>query len=406
MSSQATAIIDVGTPPPTTLNLEKLFTFNFHNFESLDSTKGTFVISPSIKCFDHEWAVTLYPGGDKNARDGMVSLFLRKTTKGSIAVEFALIIRDNEVTNNRTTDEFSDNVPEWGYSDLLDRSLILSPSINMLNNGTLTIELRMKSDESKLCSNLIPKNPCSTDLISLLKHNEKSPSDITFHVEVISAEKKSYKRYHAHRALLEKFAPSLASLSESYDNTNPMVVSGVDRIIFGAVLRYVYGNSLNNVDWEKESKNLIDAADRFGVTTLKIEAEVRHLKYCSKFTVDNAVDTFLYADSKQCALLKEAATNFILENAVDILKSDAFKSMPGDKSLMSEILMGVARNKKQRSGAKPNDYEAMSVNELRVRLYDRKLDIDGSREMLVARLKGVANERKSEEMSNNDAEAS
>eukprot|EP01082_Thalassiosira_pseudonana_P004701 g3973.t1 g3973 contig15:54904-55419(+) len=161
----------------------------------------------------------------------------------------------------------------------------------MLNNGTLTIELRMKSDESKLCSNLIPKNPCSTDLISLLKHNEKSPSDITFHVEVISAEKKSYKRYHAHRALLEKFAPSLASLSESYDNTNPMVVSGVDRIIFGAVLRYVYGNSLDDVDWEKESKNLIDAADRFGVTTLKIEAEVRHLKYC-KFTVDNVVDTF------------------------------------------------------------------------------------------------------------------
>mmetsp|Transcript_10998 Transcript_10998/g.24206 ORF Transcript_10998/g.24206 Transcript_10998/m.24206 type:complete len:295 (+) Transcript_10998:1599-2483(+) len=293
-----------------------------------------------------------------------------------------------------------------GIFYLLDRSLIVDPSKNILNNGTLTIELRMISNESKLCSNLIPKNPCSTDLISLLKHNEKSPSDITFQVEVISAEKKSYKRYHAHRALLEKFAPSLASFSESYDNTNPMVVSGVDHIIFGAVLRYIYGNSLNDVDWEKESKNLIDAADRFGVTTLKIEAEVRHLKYCSKFTVDNAVDTLLYADSKQCALLKEAATNFILENAVDVLKSDAFKSMPGDKSLMSEILMGVARNNKQSSGAKPNDYEAMSVNELRVRLYDRKLDIDGSREMLVARLKGVANKRKREEMSNNDAETS
>jgi hypothetical protein len=405
MSSQATAIIDVGTPPPTRLNLEKLFTFNFHNFESLDSTKGTFVISPSFKCFDHEWAVKLYPGGDENANDGMVSVFLHKTTKGSIAVEYTLIIR-NIVSNRRTTEEFSDNDPEWGYSNLLDRSFILDPSINMLNNGTLTIELRMKSDESKLCSNLIPKNPCSTDLISLLKQNEESPSDITFQVEVISAEKKSYKRHHAHRALLKKFAPSLASLSESYDNTNPMVVSGVDRIIFGAVLRYVYGNSLNDVDWEKESKNLIDAADRFGVTTLKIEAEVRHLKYCSKFTVDNAVDTLLYADSKQCALLKEAATNFILENAVDVLKSDAFKSMPGDKSLMSEILMGVARNNKQSSGAKPNDYEAMSVNELRVRLYDRKLDIDGSREMLVARLNGVANKRKREEMSNNDAETS
>jgi hypothetical protein len=401
----------VGTPPPTTLNLEKLFTFNFHNFESLDSTKGRIVISPSFKCFDHKWAVKLYPGGSENANDGMVSVFLRKTTKGSITVEFELISRNNEgnmvaTEKSLTPCEFSDNHPELGCRNLLDRSFILDPSVNILNNGTLTIELRMKSDESKLCSNLIPKNPCSTDLISLLKQNEESPSDITFHVEVISAEKKSYESYHAHRSLLEKFAPSLASLSESYDNTNPMVVSGVDHIIFGAVLRYIYGNSLNNVDWEKESKNLIDAADRFGVTTLKIEAEVRHLKYCSKFTVDNAVDTLLYADSKQCALLKEAVTNFILENAVDILKSDAFKSMPGDKSLMSEILMGVARNKKQSSGAKPNDYEEMSVNELRVRLYDRKLDIDGSREMLVARLKRVANERKSEEMSNNDAEAS
>lgn len=92
-------------------------------------------------------------------------------------------------------------------------------------------------------------------------------------MEVIPAEKKSYERYYAHRALLKKFAPSLASLSESYDNADPMVVSGVDHIIFGAVLRYNYGNSLNDVDWEKESKNLIDAADRFVVTTLKIEVE-------------------------------------------------------------------------------------------------------------------------------------
>jgi hypothetical protein len=87
-----------------------------------------------------------------------------------------------------------------------------------------------------------------------------------------------------------------------------MEVSGADHIIFWAVLRYIYGHSLNDVGWEKESINLIDAADRFGVTTLKIEAEVRHLKYC-KFTVDNVVDTFLHADSKQCALLKEGAMN-------------------------------------------------------------------------------------------------
>jgi len=108
-----------------------------------------------------------------------------------------------------------------------------------------------------------------------------------------------------------------------------MEVSGVDHIIFWAVLRYIYGHSLNDVGWEKESINLIDAADRFGVTTLKIEAEVRHLKYCSKFTVDNAVDTLLYADSKQCALLKEGAMNFILDNAADILETDAFKNMLG-----------------------------------------------------------------------------
>ena len=46
------------------------------------------------------------------------------------------------------------------------------------------------------------------------------------------------------------------------------------------------------------------------------------------------------------------------------------------------------------------------MNELKVRLYEEELDIDGSREMLVARLKGVANKRKREEMSNNDAETS
>jgi hypothetical protein len=61
----------------------------------------------------------------------------------------------------------------------------------------------------------------------------------------------------------------------------------------------------------------LDAADKYGVVSLKLEAEAAYVE-STKITVDNAMDNLLYADAKNCALLKEAVIDFLTDNGREV----------------------------------------------------------------------------------------
>jgi hypothetical protein len=62
----------------------------------------------------------------------------------------------------------------------------------------------------------------------------------------------------------------------------------------------------SNDEMKSHANEIIEVADRFGVTSLKLEAETS-LVNTMTFSVENVKDLLIYADSKNCALLKEAA---------------------------------------------------------------------------------------------------
>ena len=96
------------------------------------------------------------------------------------------------------------------------------------------------------------------------------------------------------------------------------------------------------------------------------------------------MDLLLYADSKNCALLKEAVIDFIVENKDDILQKVALKDVPG--GLFAELLAAMSR-KEKKAGSSEGNSCSMSINELRRKAHEKGLNIDGSREMLIASLK-------------------
>ena len=123
-----------------------------------------------------------------------------------------------------------------------------------------------------------------------------------------------------------------------------------------------------------------------GVKHLKIEAEAWYVKHL-KITVDNVVDTLVYADTKNCFLLKEAGMNFVLENAKEVLASNTFESFPQSKNITREIISVVA-TKTQGNGINELDHlSTLSINELRAKVYNEGTDIDGSRKSLIEQLK-------------------
>jgi hypothetical protein len=139
---------------------------------------------------------------------------------------------------------------------------------------------------------------------------------------------------------------------------------------------------------KSQTKEIIDAADRYGVSNLKLEAEA----YCvasTTFTVDNVLDHLFYADSKNCALLKEAAMDFIAKNKVEVIDKICFDDMvPG--TFIRDVLVATARGEHYQHGDDQFDqFTTMRVTELRQKAHEKGLNVDGSREMLIAALKSV-----------------
>jgi hypothetical protein len=105
------------------------------------------------------------------------------------------------------------------------------------------------------------------------------------------------------------------------------------------------------------------------------------------------MEHLLYAESKNLALLKEAAMDFIVENKSEVIKKMSFVDMvPG--TLMKDLLVATSRGERNVGGADVNvesQYDSMRISELRKRSYEKGLNVDGSREMLIVALDAVQN---------------
>ena len=153
--------------------------------------------------------------------------------------------------------------------------------------------------------------------------------------------------------------------------------------IFKQVLYFVYGGAVPEAVFEENARLFIDAADKLGVTNLKLEAEAYYVK-ATAINTDNLMDNLLYADSKNCALLKEAVIDFVVDNGKEVLDKVRLEDVPG--GMFRDLLTAMTR----KDGTVSNIGDTLStlrVSELRRKLDEKGLDVDGSREAMIATLK-------------------
>ena len=160
-------------------------------------------------------------------------------------------------------------------------------------------------------------------------------------------------------------------------------ITDVKPEIFRHMIYYAYGGKLSEDELKNNAKEIIDACDKYGLVHLKLEAEASYVK-SNEITMDNMMDDLLYADSKNLALLKEAVMDFIVKNKGDIMGKVSFNDFPGH--LVTDLLAAVARGEQCVDGIS-TDYNKMRVGTLRKMLDDKGLDVDGSREAMIALLK-------------------
>jgi len=163
------------------------------------------------------------------------------------------------------------------------------------------------------------------------------------------------------------------------------------------LLRFIYGEEIPSKDILKSNAGYImHAADRYGCIGLKLAAEAEMVS-SGVIRTENAAELLLFADGGHHALLKEAAINYFVANSEAVLATDGNELLAESPAILKELVraMSAGNNKKWPVGdlsTLGGAYKDMCVAALRVKLGEKGLDVDGSKEMLVARLEAAAPE--------------
>ncbi|KAL7536378.1 hypothetical protein ACHAXR_007126, partial [Thalassiosira sp. AJA248-18] len=98
--------------------------------------------------------------------------------------------------------------------------------------------------------------------------------------------------------------------------------------------------------------------------------------------VDNVMEHLLDSDAMNCALLNEAVMDFMVENRAEVIEKTSLDEAPG--GLLADILAATMRRDSDEGG---DEFSLMRISDLRKKLHEKGLDIDGSRKTLIVTLK-------------------
>ena len=360
--------------------------FRIDRFADLPSRKGVdSVDSPDFSCFGHRWCLRVWPGGQYSSTPGFegsndgyvaVGVFLLHESDESIELQCTLIVEESPAVRKWASILYYGPLGNhgWLHHNFAERTVLLGA----LEQGSLTIKAEIREPDCSSGSHpFVPENPLVKNMMKMF--NDEEYADMVFEVSCDRDEESSEPsdnrtkmaptKFYAHRLVLKDGAPILFNLS----GVGNARITDVDPAIFECLLLHVYGGKAKDEDLKKNAQAIIDAADKYGAIYLKLEAEAS-LVSTTDFTIDNVKDLLLYADERNCALLKEAAMDFLVKNKDEVLENVTFGGLVlGD--LMTDLLAAFEMK------------EDMRVSALRKTLHEKGLDVDGSREAMIARLR-------------------
>ena len=382
-----------------------------HTFATLPQGRGNSIRSSELECHGHKWRLEIYPGGESQQDHdfGFVSFYLGCPSANNInhgdrcvLAELKVFLCTQDLTKRiqygvglKYSYSSATHYHPAGWDRFMKRRDLVKDFL--WDDGSLVFEVEIRirqnasASQKKAAAIWTPSNTVCADMLKMLDSADGDNSNVIFEVGKATKKKKKGKElFHAHRNIILTRAPILASLTEDIEDGTPIPVEDMDPGVFRKILRFVYGGEVPPKDVLKdEARTLIQAADRFGVTGLKLSAEAELAS--SSINAESCAELILFADGTNCAMLKEAAVDFFVAQSVDVMKSDGYEQIEQSPTITKELMLAMAAGSKKRpaSGTSSGDIKRMRVSALRQELENKGLDVDGSKDMLVARLENA-----------------
>ena len=426
--ARAGAVLHVGVPPKAFINAAAArTTVYFHDFRRRMENIGDRMQSQSFQCLGHEWKLGICvdrpatevrdAAGNSYGIDIDIAIFLVHCTQNQHPIKIGW---GTTIKNSRGLTDLG--CINWAFSSVENSISYFSQTLrcaySYCEGGALGIQVRMQSNEPLPLRRptqlpFIPENHHACIFVQRLFMEEES-ADVVFEVgrgeqeqpngtteTSVTTNDAERTKFFAHSLVLKSASPLLTELCKpnksSTSSLSPsstiIEIPGTSPSTFHKLLLYIYGFTIPYLGSDTtQTMAIIDAADKFGVSNLKLEAEAHYVNSLT-ITLDNAMEHFQYADSKNLALLKEAILDFIVKNKAEIVKKKLLSNSPVD--LSNEILAAMMRRENvfQAGGGTDDDLDSMGISELRRKAFEKGLEVDGSREMLIAALESNKRQR-------------
>ena len=143
-------------------------------------------------------------------------------------------------------------------------------------------------------------------------------------------------RFFAHRHILCN-CEVLRNRSNAYNSLEPIPITDTAPDMFRRILYYIYGGEISIIWMYDHAEEMIDAAFQYDIGTLKIEAETWY-RIKVKLTIDNVVDCYQYAVSRQLKTQMKVIQAFVVENEAAILDMIPITNNPGFHTMVVDSL--------------------------------------------------------------------
>jgi len=392
-------------------NKEKI-QFHIHDFANQTQEAGECIITDSVNAHGGLWKLSIYPRGRTESDTGYVYIymFFKGVDNESDPPDVKAMIRTKTISREL---EKSTNKRLVGCHKFSTRNDIIENDCNDDGTLTITVEIEIATEKKPVWFPRLLKHggDNNNSISAQLYRSIEKTSDVT----VVVVGNTSRKEFKVHKCILELRAKSLYELilteEESNNNNNNnnnnnedgnddtiITLPDTEEKAFEAFLEFAYTgkepelNKDDDNDDEDIAKSILDAANRFGCTDLKLYIESVLVE---KFLVaSNTAALLLLSDSYSCALLKEAAMNVYIKDTKTVIESKAdWTKLTESNDLLLELLLYATTGHKKYSSVVDDgdgtldDVDDFDVTSLRERLEKVNLDVDGSRQILVERWK-------------------
>jgi speckle-type POZ protein len=318
-----------------------------------DTPNGKCIKSCPFRVGGSSWSIWYYPNGQSSEDTDFIDIFifLVESATGPVKarIKFSLMDQDDEPVPSHTVSavlyEFAVQGKAAGLHKFIAKEFLEASEhlkddcFKILCDITIPGELRKEERVTASPFVVVPPSDMHKHLGDFLK--AKDGVDVTFQV--------GGKTFRAHRHILTARSPVfkaelLGAMREGTTMGNCIHIDDLLPEVFEILLHFVYNDSLPEMEVQEVvvmAQHLLEAADRYDMTRLKLICEE---KLCNYLEVSMVAATMVLAEQHNCQGLKDACIEFLKSPGIqeDVMETDGFdhltKTSPAlVKELMSKL---------------------------------------------------------------------